>query len=884
MNNFKKWMTCLAAPLLAGALRPALAQEQVPGQLSPSFSPAQVSSPRAPLPECPGRPSTLEDRAAERDREDDLADGQIQALKAREPGPPRFAADLFAIPIRKVGATEGGIADDYVLGTGDRINLFVFGGATFELPVQVDGRGEIVIPKVGAVKVGGLALSAARHAVEALVGRTFSRSRVDLQVTRLREIRVFVMGEVYRPGNYRVPSLSSLVNVLGLAGGPTAMGSYRDIRVIRAGRPLHSLDLYPLRAEGLGNVNLTFQSGDILFVPMASSRILLKGAFQRLVLQPPPGPAESRDDPAGEPVALSDAARLALRRASADRDGKPGEPKGLGAAPLQRPAGGEEPPPWTGAGDQGLPGWFERAEGQDESLPTMQFEIRPGETVADAVRWAGGLVAEAFLGNLSLRRVDARGVLKVLDVPAEPGAMAAMGLQKGDVLSALIRRQRLEEVVSVRGWVRVPGTFARGAGLRVGQLLARDQQVLPDTYLARGEIQRTLPDGGSRFLAFDVAEALRGTPGHDLPLADLDKVTLFRKDSLRQQETVTILGPVTRPGAYPFQRGMRVADLLFRAGLPLKRANALTAELARHRSGGSSAIRDLDLARLTSTEDTSPVDLRDDAANPPLEPDDLLSLFEKPGYRVHRVVRVSGEVARPGSYALENSRQGILELVRRAGGVTASAMPAAGILVRQVGDGPRPEPDDQAGGRRNPGASEKAGTRPDPTGMAINEILDRLSETKRDAREGRLLRTPILHGLGSGKLNRLVVDFPAILAGRAEADLELADGDEIIIPRMTDGAFVVGETASPFASYKLSGRTTVKALLSRAGGTTRNADTRNIRLLKADGRILDAWVLGRTVEPGDAVLVPQRILRDTTWQDNLNALTPVGLLLNALRR
>jgi hypothetical protein len=57
----------------------------------------------------------------------------------------------------------------------------------------------------------------------------------------------------------------------------------------------------------------------------------------------------------------------------------------------------------------------------------------------------------------------------------------------------------------------------------------------------------------------------------------------------------------------------------------------------------------------------------------------------------------------------------------------------------------------------------------------------------------------------------------------------------------------------------------------------------NLRLLKADGRILDSWVEGKPVEPGDTVLVPQRIRRDTNWQENLQALTPLALILNAVK-
>jgi len=95
-------------------------------------------------------------------------------------------------------------------------------------------------------------------------------------------------------------------------------------------------------------------------------------------------------------------------------------------------------------------------------------------------------------------------------------------------------------------------------------------------------------------------------------------------------------------------------------------------------------------------------------------------------------------------------------------------------------------------------------------------------------------------------------------------------------------AYVVGETASPFATYKVRNGMKVSDLLKLAGGPTRNADTWNIRLLKADGHIVDSWVNSKVVEPGDTLLVPQRFKRDTSWQENLVALTPVALVISSL--
>ena len=130
--------------------------------------------------------------------------------------------------------------------------------------------------------------------------------------------------------------------------------------------------------------------------------------------------------------------------------------------------------------------------------------------------------------------------------------------------------------------------------------------------------------------------------------------------------------------------------------------------------------------------------------------------------------------------------------------------------------------------------------------------------------------------MANGTTNRLVVDFEAALKGDERRDVVLLDGDQVIIPRQAESAYVVGEVASPFATFRVKAGDKVSDILKMAGGFTRNADQSQVRLLKADGRILDSWVESRDVEPGDAVLVPQRFRLNTTWQDNLNALTPAG--------
>ena len=827
----------------------------------------------------PKRPTTLPvtgttDPTARQQSEDEKLDAEIKAMKAREKGPRRFGDDLFKVRSQATAATEGGIAEDYVLGTGDRLNLNVFGSATFDLPVQVDGRGEIVIPKVGTAKVAGMTLGKAKAAVQSLVSRNFSRSSVDVQVIKLREVRVFVMGEVYKPGSYLVSSLSSLVNVLSLAGGPTAVGSYRDIRVMRGGHKVFSLDLYPLRAEGLGNPNVALQSGDTVFVPLAQNQVTLEGAFQRVVAQ-----YDATAQGGDLQVLSTDPDKVLAERLQAEAKAldaqlaKPAETALLTlgersaledrlAMIKQQLAGIKDAQLKEDRADESTPKWLLAWE-RWGSLPLMQFEFRTGETVQEALRFAGGIAQEAGPGSLSLRRRAGNGVILGQDVSLAKAGQ--VGLQRGDVLSALVQRESVGSVVRVAGWARVPGTYARTEGLRVGDLLKREMLVLPDTYEARGELIHTAPNGISRYESFDVRKALGGDPVHNLVLEDRDRIELHRQGQFRLPRTVTVLGPVAKPGPQPFHEGMRASDLLFRAGIAQKQADRLVGELARSKEGKPSEILPLDLGRLLSSEQQSPVTLADDAVNPRILPDDQITVFEKPDYKVHRTVKVSGQVVRPGTYVLDQDHPTLSQLVKRAGGMTAEAMPKAGVLLRN--------------------AMAEVG----PGAKSINEVMDRLNETKMmgdkmlgtgEGAKTPYFKAPIMHGIGMTKLNRLVVDFEAAVKGDKAQDPELLDGDEVVVPRVMDTAYVVGEASSPFGSYKILPGMTVGDILKMAGGTTRNADTSNIRLVKADGHIIDSWVKGKKVEPGDTVIVPQRFRRDTNWQDDLTALTPLALILN----
>ena len=809
MKSIRLLLICLVSAL-AGTPNPA--QETHPGQaqvsvLLPGGAPGTA-------PQVPPAPGSMDPQAAaakprtdQPARLDELE--RIRALEAEQAlrearqayaGPFQLASDLFDGVSGLHQTALVNVSDDYLLGPGDEMILYVFGSATFEAPLVVDRAGTVTIPKVGGAHVAGLRLGDARRVVQRLVASLYSHARADLQFSKTRDVRVFLLGEVYRPGSYVLPSLTSLLNALASAGGPSPFGSYRSIQLIRSGSVIQTLDLYALRLRGQGMESLLLRDGDTLFVPIAGVRVLFSGAFVRVASSP-----VSKD--------------------------KPG----------------------------------------------VLVELRPQETAWDALQFIGGLLPSAYQGLITLERKDPNGVIAVENLNLDEASLRGKSLFPGDKLQGLTQAEWRGGVVQVAGHVRIPGAFAQRPGMRLADLLRNPDQILPDTYQERGQIIRTHPDGATELLVFNLAQALRGDPAQNLPLEPRDRVELFKLDDLRIKTTVSILGPFPAAGSFPWYEGMRAADLIFAAGAPGPNADRYYAELVHldpTGQPGGEMVR-LDLPGLLYGVDHPASGLQDPSVNPPLRPFDQITLYELPNFKIHHTVTISGQVRRPGPYVITDRHFTLNQLILRAGGLTPEAMPKGGIFLRSS----LRERDLSEDKLHVAGLKEV-----DPTGQGINEILKRLSETKRTKETGALLDSPVLHNLAEGKSNRLVVDFEAALRGDPRRDVELLDGDQIIIPRKADSAYVVGEVASPFATFRVQEGDSVKDLVKLAGGFTRNADRGQVRLLKADGRIIDTLVLRQTVEPGDAVLVPQRFRLNTSWQDNLQALTPLALILNAIRR
>ena len=212
--------------------------------------------------------------------------GSAQRPAAGEPARPEplrqygyttFAADVSTFaPVDDIP-----VGPDYVLGPGDDLTINVWGPVDATVVRTVDRNGRIVLPKVGDLRVWGLTFSQADRLIREQLARYFRGFQTSVTMGRLRTLRVHVVGEVCQPGVYTLSSLATLTNALFSAGGPTKLGSLREVRLLRNGHQVGTLDLYDFLQRGDRTRDFRLESGDTVFVPTVGEVAAIAGEVKR---------------------------------------------------------------------------------------------------------------------------------------------------------------------------------------------------------------------------------------------------------------------------------------------------------------------------------------------------------------------------------------------------------------------------------------------------------------------------------------------------------------------------------------------------------------------------------------------------------------------------
>lgn len=182
----------------------------------------------------------------------------------------QFGYSLFEQPPSTFAPVDNvPVSPDYLVGPGDEINISLWGKLNAEHMVEIDNDGKISIPQIGILYLTGLTFAETKETIEKAFSRNYRPEEVKINVSlgRLRTIKVFVVGKANKPGSYTVSSLSTLINALFAAGGPSKNGTMRDIQVKRNGVTVTHFDFYDFLLKGDKTKDIRLLSEDVIFIP-----------------------------------------------------------------------------------------------------------------------------------------------------------------------------------------------------------------------------------------------------------------------------------------------------------------------------------------------------------------------------------------------------------------------------------------------------------------------------------------------------------------------------------------------------------------------------------------------------------------------------------------
>jgi protein involved in polysaccharide export with SLBB domain len=176
----------------------------------------------------------------------------------------------------------------YEITIGDEVIINIWGNSVQDYQLNVDKNGQIQIPQIGPVYIAGKTFDEATRIIKQRLiaiysGMAGSQPNTFAQVNmgRLRSIRVNLVGEVQIPGTFTLPATATVFNALYLSGGPNLIGSFRNVQIYRENELIKSLDIYDFLLKGDQKDNIVLKNDDVIFVPVIGKTVRMSGEFKR---------------------------------------------------------------------------------------------------------------------------------------------------------------------------------------------------------------------------------------------------------------------------------------------------------------------------------------------------------------------------------------------------------------------------------------------------------------------------------------------------------------------------------------------------------------------------------------------------------------------------
>lgn len=459
------------------------------------------------------------------------------------------------------------------------------------------------------------------------------------------------------------------------------------------------------------------------------------------------------------------------------------------------------------------------------------FEIQKNETLKDLITYAGGFTNEAFKEKIKVTRNTSKQK-SVADIQNE--LINMFSPKSGDVYTVDKLLERFENRVQIKGAVFRPGVYALENNLTVTKLIEKAEGLTEDAFLTRAIIYRLKEDNSLMMLSVNLTD-IKNNLATDIRLEREDIIQIASKLELKQSYGVIINGEVLKPGDYPYAQNMKIEDLIIAAG-GFKETAALTrVEVSRRKFDIDKTVINSEIAIIKRFELNN--ELKENSnLKFELEPFDIVNIYAISGYEPQKNVTIEGEVLYPGNYTIERNNEKISDIIKRGGGLTASAFKDGIILLRKK-------------------------NRDYSTTIIYQNKLKALRKQSKDSNS--ILD---VYEEENSLYDIVGINVSKILKKPgSKEDLLLRDGDILKVPYEKQTVLVSGEVLYPI-KVNINNANSLRGFVSNAGGFSSKALKRKSYIVYANGTVKATHnflfvKIYPKVKPGCEIVVPKREVR-----------------------
>lgn len=454
----------------------------------------------------------------------------------------------------------------------------------------------------------------------------------------------------------------------------------------------------------------------------------------------------------------------------------------------------------------------------------MFYELRGTESISTLIKFAGGFSSDAFKQTVRVYR-NTEKMKNIYNV--DEFDFSSFKLHDGDQVGVEAIYDLWENMVQIKGSVGRPGMYQLGDKVySVKTLVERAEGLTPDAMVNRAVLRRFKPNRTQEVISVNL-QAIMDSTEADMPLQNEDVLFIPTIPDHMNQRTITILGEVVFPGTYEYADSMTIENFILQAGGLTDAASVVKVDVSRspRNPHATSAGMELKQTFTFTIDENFNLDNDKDFL---LQPNDIVQVRKSPIYQDPITVKIDGEVLYRGAYTMERKNMRLSDLVKAAGGIIEGAYVRGARLERRMS------------------ADERA---------RIMSVIRMARQSGGDTSDSISLNKLALRT----KYTVGIYLDEALAHPGSTQDVELQDGDRLVVPRFNHTVRISGDVNTPNIVAFEEGKG-YKYYIEQAGGFGERAKKKNAYIVYQNGTM--AMARKGKIEPGCEVIVPTKVKKD----------------------